>query len=305
MDAKPIEKLAIMFADVAGSTKLYDTLGDVAAERIISDCITAMLVSVEHHGGTLIKTIGDEIMCRFDDVGAALAAGCEIQQKVKQVTLNNPQQPKVRVGLQYGPCLFKQNDVFGDTVNVAARMAGLAVAGQIITTQETMSAAGQSNIHSRCINALEVKGKQEAIQIHEVLWDPDDGELTTLLSSGAKTAKPASVSVLLKYQEQEQLLCQENPEILLGRGAQCGFEVIVRTASRVHARVLLKRDKAVIVDQSTNGTYVKVDSGEELFVHKEEMVLVQAGQISLGAPSMDEDPNGLVYYRCQYNAVSN
>src|ERR1700733_14847697 len=100
---KDIE-LAILFADVVGSTRLYDLMGDVRAREMVAICIDVMRSATEQRQGTVIKTMGDEVMATFPPAGAALNAA---PQRSQQTTLNR--QPKVggqpvaiRIGCHFG-----------------------------------------------------------------------------------------------------------------------------------------------------------------------------------------------------------
>ena len=125
----------IMFADVAGSTTLYEQLGDEQANRIIDDVITMMSELTEKHLGTVIKTIGDEIMCRFNEADQAFTTASIIQDRLQKRPADLGVKINVRVGLHTGLVLIREDgDVFGDAVNVAARVAAIARGSQILTT---------------------------------------------------------------------------------------------------------------------------------------------------------------------------
>jgi class 3 adenylate cyclase len=123
-----------VFADICGSTSLYDELGDDLARHFTANCIKIMVREISLFKGTLIKTIGDEIMCTFPNAKLALNAACAMQNAVKNSGANSKQPLSIRIGFHYGFVICETNDVFGDTVNVAARVAGLAKADQILTT---------------------------------------------------------------------------------------------------------------------------------------------------------------------------
>jgi class 3 adenylate cyclase len=81
--SQQIEKLAVLFADICGSTALYDSVGDTQAHRLTSWCIATMLHEITPFQGVLIKTIGDEIMCTFPSAEAAFNAACAMQTAVR------------------------------------------------------------------------------------------------------------------------------------------------------------------------------------------------------------------------------
>ena len=132
---KDIE-LAIVFADVVGSTRLYESLGEVRARDMVAICIEVMRTATEQHQGTVIKTMGDEIMATFPTADDALDAAAQMQQQIStHAQLSADGQPvAIRVGCHFGPVVLENRDVFGSTVHTANRMTSQAKAGQIITT---------------------------------------------------------------------------------------------------------------------------------------------------------------------------
>ena len=139
--ARKSATLSIVFADISGSTRLYEVLGDAVARELVSECLGLMSEQIDKYSGTVIKTIGDEIMCTFPTADQATEASMGMQEGVTEdLPDRNPNTPStltIRVGLHHGSAILESGDVFGDAVNVAARMAGLAKGGQIITTKET------------------------------------------------------------------------------------------------------------------------------------------------------------------------
>ena len=141
--------MAVLFADISGSTKLYDTLGDTQAKRLIDECIGLMRGAVAHYGGRVIKTIGDEVMCVLPDADNGCLAATEMQLKIAALPAVADVKRAIRVGFHAGPVIEEASDVFGDTVNLAARMAGLAKGMQIITTQATVERLSAAAAGSR------------------------------------------------------------------------------------------------------------------------------------------------------------
>src|SRR5439155_2842797 len=185
----------------------------------------------------------------------------------------------VRVGVHFGPAIEAEGDVFGDCVNVAARMVALAKAGQVITSSETVAALSPwLRGRFRELDSLTVKGKAQDVRICELLWQESADELTAL--STRPKSQPAKI--WLKLGEREIELTESQGALTLGRDLQCDMVIGDRMASRMHARIERRRDKFVLVDQSSNGTYVTVDGEEEILVRREGLVLRGRGQISFG-----------------------
>jgi len=137
--SQPPTSLTILFADISGSTRLYETLGDKIALEKIDHCLTLLGKVAQRYSGEVIKTIGDEIMCAFPTASSAVEAAMVMQQDLIASTSTL----HVRIGLHFGEVIRDGSDVFGDAVNVAARMTRLAVPDQIMTTRETAEAVPQ------------------------------------------------------------------------------------------------------------------------------------------------------------------
>ena len=135
----PVDK-AILFADVSGSTRLYETLGDTQALAAIENCLGILKKLTVEHKGRVIKTIGDEIMAAFPDANTAVHVATEMQLAITAEPPIGNAKVAIRIGFHFGPVLenVSDGDVFGDTVNTAARMAGIAKGGQIITSGVTV-----------------------------------------------------------------------------------------------------------------------------------------------------------------------
>ena len=164
-------EMSVLFADISGSTKLYDTLGDTQAKKLVDECIGIMRDIVARYKGRVIKTIGDEVMCVLPDADSGHLAAADMQLKISSLQIVGNVRRAIRVGFHCGPVIEESGDVFGDTVNMAARMAGLAKGMQIITTRATvdkLSAPLRSS--TRGIAALSVKGKGDDVDVCEVIW---------------------------------------------------------------------------------------------------------------------------------------
>src|SRR5208282_5494182 len=170
--------LCLLFADVAGSTRLYETVGDAEALRAIDRCLAILRRVTEGYRGRVIKTIGDEIMSSFPTADEGLQAASEMQQRIDELAPLNGVKIAIRIGFHYGPVVESDTDVFGDTVNTAARMSSLAHGGQIFTTESTVAVLPDLlRMATRDLDALSVKGKAEDIRVFEVIWQ-ENSDLT-------------------------------------------------------------------------------------------------------------------------------
>lgn len=292
-----VEEVAIVFADVSGSVRLFDALGDETAWRLIQKCLNGLTDEVKKHHGRVVKTIGDEIMCTFPSADDAVQAAVGMQERVREdmeVGEENEAVLSVRIGLHFGEVIPKDNDVFGDAVNLASRMASAAKGGQIITTQVTAdSLKPQLRSMARLVDRMPVKGKRESINVFEVVWE----EGATNISTDLVQAMDTEARLRLRYRGDETLVDYSSPVMTLGRGHQANLKVNDTNASRIHLRLEYSRGKFVITDVSVNGTYLLTPTGEVHLRRNESHVLSGTGMISLGREVAGNKE--VVFYECE------
>ncbi len=290
--------IAIMFADISGSTRLFEVLGDATARVTVSETLELLTKVIHAHNGTVIKTIGDEIMCTFPTADDSASAATDMQETLEESNdMKDGDGPdiKIRIGMHFGPALLEGGDVFGDAVNVAARMAAQAKGDQIITTKTTIDLlAPVMRASSRFVDRAPIKGKKDDIEIFEIIWQEED---VTRMATGMLEEMPSipQVSLELNYKGQSITINSDKSGLVMGRSQTCDLPVNEKLASRQHVRIELRRNKFFIIDQSTNGTHVKLESSEEAFLRREEMPLNSNGAISLGK-SFSENPTEVVEF---------
>ncbi len=288
--------IAIMFADIAGSTRLYEVLGDQVARTKIATAIDTMSKITTQNNGIVIKTIGDEVMCTFPNAEDAGTAAWKMQETFEDdaETCSDGAPITIRVGMHFGPAIEEGGDVFGDAVNIAARMATQAKAKQIITTQDTLDKLlPVLRASTRFIDHAPIKGKKGEIDIFEIIWQEED---VTRMATGMAINKPTPEATLrVTYDGKTVNLNKSRPGLVMGRSQNCDLTINEKLASRQHVRIELRRDKFFIVDQSTNGTHVLVDGSPEEFLRREEIPLNGNGRISLGK-GFSEDPDEVVTF---------
>lgn len=286
-------QLAVLFADVSGSTQLYDTLGDVRARSIVARCIAVMTEVTHRHGGTLVKTIGDEVMTTFADATAAAEAACEMQEGITGEMVVEGRPLAIRVGFHFGPTLLEEADVFGDAVNLAARMASQAKSGQILTTGATVEhLTGARRKACRQIDLTQVKGKREEIAIHEVVWQAAEA---TMVRAPWATLHRAGGRLVLTAGGTRLELGEGHPSLTIGRADQNDLVVHHPLVSRLHARIEYRNGRFMLTDLSVNGTYVEADGGASSYVHRDSQELTGSGTLGLGEVVSPELPTRVRY----------
>ncbi len=287
----------VLFADVSGSTHLYEVLGDARAFAAIDDCLTLLTRLTVTNKGRVIKTIGDEIMAVFPDAVCAAQAACEMQLAINAKPPIDTLKLAIRIGFHIGPVLKNEGDVFGDTVNVAARMTEIAKARQIITTGITIDSLPPiMRSGTRKIDKLSIKGKTDDLDVFEVIWLESE-EMTMMVGN---TFQPGFNETVLHLAHRGDRFCVDatHPGLTVGRDDAADIIVEDKRASRMHARIERRRDKFVLVDMSSNGSYILFRDGTEIQLRREEVVLRQGGKISLGH-SYQKDPTEVIEFSVQ------
>ncbi|MBI5109847.1 MAG: FHA domain-containing protein [Rhodocyclales bacterium] len=272
---------AILFADIAGSTGLYEESGDTVAMAAVVDCVDALKNTTAAYGGRVVKTIGDEVMAVFASAGQAIQAANAMQSRFADLA-DAKAGIKLRIGLHYGPVIEAEGDCFGDTVNLAARLTGLASPEQILTSRETFDAL-PNYLRATCrkLYSTTVKGRKGKVSIIEALWRQDQGQ--TVLSDNSAAADAACHAAEISYRGQIWTVDEAHPEVGIGRDVTNAVVVDVATASRHHASVILRKQKIVIEDHSSNGTFVRLQNGQELLLRREDLVIAGSVLVGLGA----------------------
>jgi hypothetical protein len=208
-----------------------------------------------------------------------------------------PRQPKlsIKIGFTYGPVVPKGTDVYGDTVNVCARLVSLAAAGQVLTTRETVDALPEG-LRARCrqLYPLKVKGRMHEITVCDVLWHPDP-DITATDDLRPKRPRAGEYVCKLVYAGGTFVVTPEGTA-RLGRDKDNDLMVTSPRASRSHARVYARDGHFFIADQSANGTYLLIDGNtREVMLKREEALLGERGWIGLGDSAQDHGEHVLRY----------
>ena len=214
-------EVAILFADVVGSTQLYEQLGDVKAREMVARCLDIMREATEANRGSVIKTMGDEVMSTFPTADDAMNAAKRMQERISvDAALDHANgHVAIRIGCHFGPVVQEQRDIFGSAVHTANRMTSQAKAKQIITTLavvERLSPEWRSMV--RQIDIATVRGKADEVILFEVLWQPDDATsmLPTVSWSSHRSKESRARRLSLRYQ---------GKEVTVGEGRKRGLSL--------------------------------------------------------------------------------
>ena len=282
------DTLAVLFADVGRTTRPQSSMGDTTAFSQVRGCMKVLLEAAGRHRGRVVKTIGECAMFAFDTADDAAGAAMDMQDRIALMPAPDAHdRPTLRIGFHYGPVLCEGNDVFGDTVNTAARMSDLATPGQILIAAETVaSLSPEMQDKARRLDALAVKGKTQAVDVHELQWEADD-EVTVVSVKDMPLPRRTEPRLVLVHNSRT---IEFRMAMTIGRDAQNDIVVLDRMTSRNHARIEKRVDKFVLIDQSANGTYVTIDGQDEIVLRREEFILHGSGRLAFGdSPRRDSN----------------
>ena len=290
--------IAVLFADVSGSTQLYESLGDSRAVATVGRCLDMARDAAAGCGGRLVRSLGDEVMLVFSTALQAAEAALEIQKRMSELANQLGLRLAFHIGFHFGAAIERHGDVYGDSVNTAARLVALAKAGQILTCSHTISQLpAYARPQLRNLHAITVKGKQHDLDVVELVWQP-----TADLTMVGGLPNPKMIEVELRHRDSTIILDAATQAISLGRDEHNDVVIREKLASRLHARIERRHDKFALVDSSVNGTYVTFEGEREFLLHRQELLFKGRGRISFGRP-LGPDASDVVSFVCSDAAV--
>jgi class 3 adenylate cyclase len=290
--------MTVLFADIAGSTRLTEELGDHGARDVLSTCLDLMEEFVVKHRGSVSRRIGDELLCLFPDADTGAAAAADLHSALTLAHRKGklPRPVRLRIGFDHGAVVEQDGDLYGHTVNAAARLASMAKSGQTLTTKHTLERINPVlRMFARYFDSVIFKGIGGEQEVYDLPWLT---EMTTRVAQ-PRTRRAATVTAIeLEYGGEMHRVDVTRPRVEIGRDVACDLPVSGDAVSMVHARVLWDRGKARIEDMSTNGTTIRRQEANAVTIRHEEASLLGAGLLCLGDPD-DESLGARIRYRCR------
>jgi class 3 adenylate cyclase len=272
-------RVAILLADISGSTPLYEAVGDAQAQRLIGAELTRLQAAIQGAGGVCIRQKGDDVLGYFAEPGKALAA--------VRAMLARPGDRALRIhgGLHYGQIVLASGDIFGEAVNLTARLASLANAGEAILSRSFVDRLPRREAAAlRPLDRIRLKGISSPIEVYSFV--DEDPAMQTQIFTGATQIRGAleplpvfGVTIVLTHGDGAQR-CGETESMLIGRSDECHIVMTRPWISRKHAVVTVRDGKATLEDRSASGTYVAISGGHELLLRREAVMLTGTGVIS-------------------------
>ena len=276
----------VVFADLVGSTGIFERLGDETAGRFVTQLTAALSRTFEEHSGRVVKLLGDGLFVVFPDEGNAMAACIAIQQRLndKPVLAGGCGSPiQLQIGVESGEVVEIEGDCYGDAVNTAARLADLAGAEQILTTQRVRDALAPGlQEQMRSLGPIHLRGKSEGTKVFRVDWKEDhDNDATVMGASMLKVAAQGQLEITLG--DRVLTLAPRGERLTLGRATTASLSINDSRVSRLHATVEWRGVQFVLGDVSSFGTWVYIgNQSEAVVLRRTECYLVGQGEIALG-----------------------
>ena len=297
---KSLKQLAVLYADVSGSTRLYEQYGDAIARTDLALCIDILRDIARGLSGETLKTIGDEIMVAFAEPVKAALCATEMQASLRrsgEEGLFKMGILHIKIGWHYGSVVWRDNDLIGEAPTTAQQIIKLAKADEILTSRQAVDTLPPPlfpDIHP--IEKVPAEAWNGELSIYKMPWERT-GEETQISSRPRLAATLGEIALILTYGEQRLRIDSRNTACSVGRGKQAGMQVNGRLTSRQHAEVSFRNGRFYLRDESTNGSYIISEDGARKHLRREEDVLAGRGRIGFGAWP-DDDVDGSVGFDC-------
>ncbi len=295
----PATPVVVLYADISGSTRLYEKHGDAVAQEAITACLDMLGEVVEGCGGRVVKYIGDEIQCLFHDPAKAMVAGTDMQVTIQQAGEDGRFSTgplRIKVGLHFGPTFEDEGELRGEAVVIAQEITQRAKPDQVLASQSTVDAVPKAlRVGTRHIDQIYLTGRNGLLDVYELIWD--DMSITQESHYRPTIQAPGYSRLILSYGEKKFEVSDDKRSLTLGRVKSNDVVVPSDLTSRMHAEMSFRRGRCYITDVSINGTLVIQDGGKSIILKRERLPLDGDGQICLGG-SPDVNPDGVLSYQC-------
>jgi class 3 adenylate cyclase len=288
----------VVFADLFGSTSVFEALGNVRATQAVTQVTTWIAGIVEAHGGRVVKMLGDGVLALFADNPSAINAVVEMQRSHQKHMSQMPaaRRMPIRIGVASGDVEIVDGDCYGDAVNVAARLSDLSGPQQIWANSAALDGADEADgVRFRILGPISIRGRAEPCTVYQVDWQDDvASDFLTVQADLDPMLVGSQMDVLggqieLTWLSSSKIFKSFELPIHIGRVRQAEFVVNNPRVSRTHARVDWRNGSVMLVDVSSYGCWVRFSGGgSDLLLRREECVLHGHGEIALGSSFADQ-----------------
>ncbi|MCL2589973.1 MAG: adenylate/guanylate cyclase domain-containing protein [Betaproteobacteria bacterium] len=283
---------AVVFADLTGSTKLFESQGNTIATQVVTRCTQMLGRHFTQAGGRVVKFLGDGLLVLFDQGEDAVEAASHTRDVLYECNMEHIDSTNtplgLKIGIEFGSVIEQRGDCYGDAVNVAARLGDRAESNEILLGESLYTRLpGSKRMLCTGIDRIAIKGKAGLFKVWRFDWRHTAETTITgplnLLNEHSSTQR-ANLDVNGRHVQ----ILPINGALVIGRSESCGLVIDDRRVSRRHARIEWIGGQCTLTDFSTNGTWVKFGREAELVILKRDnCVLHGHGMIGLGAAPGD------------------
>lgn len=283
----------VLFADLRGSTGLFEKLGNAEAASVVTQSVALMAQIVGSCGGQVVKTLGDGLMAVFEQPQGGIEAADEMHESLDRIVAGAPQSGarrqalKLQVAMAHGEVVELNGDCFGDAVNVAARLLDSAGDNETLTTQQVLDGLeAEHRSRFRSLSKLQLRGRQEPVQVYRLDARRFGETVATLFEGSAPMLAPDGIR--LAWLDVTRVFAGVDLPAVMGRSPQATYCIDDTRVSRSHARVEWHGGTFQVSDLSYNGTYVRFAGRDEVIaLRRGSCTLHGRGVICLGASPTD------------------
>ena len=291
MDAAP-HRLSVWLADVSGSARLHEKLGKAEALRAVDRCMKRMERTVEGFSGRIVRIVGDELMATFPHADEALQAAVEMQQRIADLPPVSGVKLEIRIGFAHGELGEEEGNLSGETVNLAASLAGIAKPGQILTSRDSLTVLSSALLKfTRDLTDLPAGAKSLPVAVTEVFIHDLHALGGTQNVAIVEDEAPVGSKLRIQYKAKVLVLEDHHAPITMGRDQDCSLVIQDRRASRKHASIEWRKGRPFLIDRSTNGTFVALGDNPEVFLRRSEVALQGKGTICFAGSATSPETN--------------
>jgi adenylate cyclase len=284
----------VLFADMRGSTALYETLGNTEATMVVTRSVDLLARIVGSHQGTVVKTLGDGLMAVFDCASDAIAGADEMQESLERIAppsglTSSARVPvlKLQLGLAHGEVVEMAGDCFGDAVNVAARLLDHAGDNEVLATASVVRALeDEGRSRFRSLDRVQLRGRVEPVHVYLLQGRRFSDTAATAYGDLQTPSEPEGIRLI--WLDLNRVYSGPSLPVVLGRSPQVTYCIDDSRVSRSHARIDWHGGAFQLTDLSFNGTYVQFGGGAEIVaLRRGTCTLHGSGVVGLGASLTD------------------
>ncbi len=287
-----IVERTVLFADLRGSTAMYETLGNTDATAVVTQSVALLARIVANHHGIVVKTLGDGLMAMFTAPAPAVAAADEMHESMERIGAPGRARAvplMLQVGLACGEVIEMSGDVFGDAVNVAARLIDHAGDNETLITSNVLDGLGDvERSRFRSLDRMQLRGRVEPVHVYLLEAMRRFGDTAVTAFGDIAPTAPEPEGIRLVWMDLNRIYAGTSLPVVLGRSPQATYIIDDTRVSRSHARIAWHGGTFQLTDLSYNGTYVRFDHDPEIIsLRRGSCTLHGSGMIGLGAAPSD------------------